>query len=111
MAAHGSNSQFPGHGLPVWYLPEDDKHFPILVGDEYEGWRAATLLIREMCMLKAIEDLTNKPEWWRKVREPKIATKWKDEMLALDWETYHQYADFTPKMADAVSSTSASYGI
>lgn len=72
--------------------------------DNYEnGWRAATLLIRESCMLKLVDTLSDKSDWWLKVRDPKIANKWKEEALAMDWKLYRQYADFTPAMADAVS--------
>lgn len=107
MPAHNSKFKFPGYGLPVSFMPDNDEHFPVLMGDSEDGWRAATLLIREFCMLKVIEDLTNKPEWWRKVRDLEIVAKWKTEILAVDWPAYHEHADFTPKMADAVSDLSA----
>lgn len=94
---------------------EPPAHFPVLGTDE-EGWKATTLLIREVCMMGAIEELTNKPEWWRKCRDPEITKKWKEEALALDWGAIRQFADFTPAMADAVriyivaaSSTILSY--
>lgn len=57
-------------------------------------------------MLKLMEELTNKPEWWLKVRDPKISSKWKAEALAMDWEAYRTYADFTDGMAEAVSNES-----
>ena len=76
----------------------------MLIGDTNCDWSAATLLIREVCMLKVIEDLTNKPEWWLKVRDADIAARWKAEALALDWPAYRANADFTPAMADAVSA-------
>lgn len=66
-------------------------------------WAAATLLIREVCMLMLMEELTNKPNWWDKVRDPEIAAKWKKEALEVDWAAVRNYADFTPAMADAVS--------
>ncbi|KAL2884174.1 hypothetical protein SGCOL_000113 [Colletotrichum sp. CLE4] len=52
-------------------------------------------------MLKFMEDITNKPEWWRKVRDPKVANEWKREVLALDWDEYRRYGDFTENMAEA----------
>lgn len=76
-------------------------HFPVF-GTEEEGWKATTLLVREVAMMGAIEEITNKPEWWLKCREPEVAKKWKEEALALDWSTIRQHADFTPAMADAV---------
>ncbi|PNY19946.1 Uncharacterized protein TCAP_07436 [Tolypocladium capitatum] len=91
----------PGFGLPLGFLPDVDDRFPVLMGDHDHDWAAATLLIREVCMLKVVEDLTNKPEWWLKVRDPDIAAKWKAEALAMDWPAYREHADFTPAMADA----------
>lgn len=96
--------QVPGFGLPLGHMPPEDQRFPVLVGSHAWDWKAATLLIREVCMLKFIEQLTNKAEWWTKVHDPQIADKWKQEALQFDWTAYRKYADFTPAMADAVSS-------
>lgn len=95
--------QLPGFGLPLGVMP--DKHFPVFVTTEEKTWTAVTLLIREVCMLKLVEELTNKPEWWIKVRNPEIAQRWKQEALQVNWEDYREHADFTPAMADAVSSS------
>lgn len=99
--------RLPGYGLGLrqrYESGEEEKgEFPVLVDDEEDGWKAATLLIREYCMLKVLENLTNKPEWWKKVFDAEIAARWKAEMLSMDWEQYHKNADFTPSMADAVS--------
>lgn len=96
--------RLPGYGMSITdrVLDDKDAEFPILVADT-AGWKAHTLLIREYCMLEAVESLTNKPEWWRKIRDPEIAAKWRAEMLTMDWQLFHQHADFTPNMADAVS--------
>ncbi|KAL2877186.1 hypothetical protein SGCOL_007581 [Colletotrichum sp. CLE4] len=48
-----------------------------------------------------MEDITNKPEWWRKVRDPVVSAKWKEEVLALDWAAYRSHGDFTKNMAEA----------
>ncbi|KXH33290.1 hypothetical protein CSIM01_03204 [Colletotrichum simmondsii] len=69
--------------------------------DTNKSWKASTLLIREVCMLKFMEDITSKPEWWRKVRDPVISGKWKEEVQALDWEAYRSHGDFTKNMAEA----------
>jgi hypothetical protein len=55
-------------------------------------------------MIRVVEKLTNKPDWWTKCRDPEVAQKWKNEMLGMDWHeiTGSEYADFTEKMADAV---------
>jgi UDP-glucose 6-dehydrogenase len=93
----------PGFGLPLSRLPVSSERFPVLVGDEDLDWKANTLLIREACMLELMETLTNKPEWWVKVFDSKITTKWKTEALGMDWGQYLEHADFTPNMVDLVS--------
>ena len=70
----------------------------------YGGWYAPTLTNREVCMLKFVEDITNEPEWWLKVREPETVLQWKRQVLELPWAEYRPHADFTETMADAVSN-------
>ncbi|KAG5762781.1 hypothetical protein H9Q72_009110 [Fusarium xylarioides] len=80
-------------------------HFPVVLkredGEGEGDWRATTLTIREVCMLKVIEDLTNKPEWWIKVNDDEIAAKWKKEAMEMPWGEYRVFGDFTQAMADA----------
>ncbi|KAH7239870.1 hypothetical protein B0J15DRAFT_538393 [Fusarium solani] len=52
-------------------------------------------------MLKFVEDITNEPEWWLKVREPETVLQWKRQVLELPWAEYRPHADFTETMADA----------
>ncbi|KAH6893499.1 hypothetical protein B0T10DRAFT_400799 [Thelonectria olida] len=89
----------PGFGKPVDF--DVQGCFPVLVGDQAWDWNADTLTVREVCMLRFIEDITNKPEWWRKVKNRKIVAKWKKEALEMPWTEYREYADFTEAMADA----------
>ncbi|EHK49429.1 hypothetical protein TRIATDRAFT_212797 [Trichoderma atroviride IMI 206040] len=96
-----SHLQIPGLGLPLRYMPPSDQRFPVLIGAEGYDWKAATLLIREVCMLKFVEEITNKAQWWEKVFDSQIAEKWKQEALQMNWKEYRDYADFTPAMADA----------
>ncbi|KAL7921214.1 hypothetical protein ACQKWADRAFT_295867 [Trichoderma austrokoningii] len=96
-----SHLKVPGLGLPLRYMPPSDQRFPILIGAEGFDWKAATLLIREVCMFKFVEEITNKAMWWEKVFEPQVAEKWKQEALEMNWKEYRNYADFTPAMADA----------
>ena len=95
--------KLPGFGLPMDHLPP--KHYPFLLGDLGHDWMGITLHIREACMLKVIEELTNKPEWWRKVMDDEIADRWKQEMLVMDWAAYRRFGDFIPAMADTVRVT------
>ncbi|KAF5250811.1 hypothetical protein FANTH_4083 [Fusarium anthophilum] len=96
----------PGLGLPLGHMPDQEDRFPLLfMEDNYSnGWRAATLLIRESCMLKLINELSDKPQWWRKVKDEAISSKWKKEALEMDWTSYRKHADFTSAMADACIS-------
>ena len=88
-----------GLGLPLGALPLD--YFPQL----YDEWASITLLSREVCMLSIIEKLTNKPDWWAKCYDEEIASRWKKEMLEVDWKAALGLwrVDCTPNMADAVS--------
>lgn len=89
-----------GIGLPHNYRPIG--MFPRLVGED--TWCAVTLTIRERCMLKFIEDITNKPEWWVKVQDPEISARWAKEVLEMPWTEFHEHASFSEAMADAVSA-------
>ncbi|RGP63053.1 hypothetical protein FSPOR_8853 [Fusarium sporotrichioides] len=97
-----SDIKRPGFGLPLNYVTVAEP-FPVLTGEEEmsKEWQAVTLTVREICMLKVIEDLTNKPEWWLKVRDEEIAAKWMKEAIDMPWEDYRPHGDFTQKMADA----------
>lgn len=76
---------------------------PFMLGLGWRDWAAPTLTNREFFMLKAVEDYTNEPEWWRKVRDPAAAAAWKSEVVALPWGEMRRFADFDGAMADAVS--------
>lgn len=83
-------------------MPPKHSCFPVLSSDENRSWCAATLVRREVCMLRVMESLTNKPDWWRKVHDPVVSEKWKKEMLGMDWPSIIEFGDFTPEMAEAV---------
>lgn len=94
----------PGYGLPLTHkINWDADRLSFLYGLGENDWGARTLTNREVCMLKFIEDITNKPEWWLKVRNPEIVAKWKEEVLRMPWSEYQRNADFNDKMADSVS--------
>ncbi|KXH59522.1 hypothetical protein CSAL01_09627, partial [Colletotrichum salicis] len=75
--------------------------FPVLFLGE---WEAVTLLVREYCMLRVVNELSDKPQWWLKVNDDSIAAKWKSEALEIDWASYIEHAHFTPSMADGCIS-------
>ncbi|KAF5681277.1 hypothetical protein FHETE_66 [Fusarium heterosporum] len=93
----------PGFGLPLGYMPDEADRFPLLFlnDDCGDGWEAPALLIRECCMLKFMDELTDKPRWWLKINDEEIVARWKKEVLAMDWKSYLKHADFTSAMADA----------
>ncbi|KAI3578651.1 hypothetical protein IWW34DRAFT_737870 [Fusarium oxysporum f. sp. albedinis] len=93
----------PGFGLPLGHMPDEKHRFPLLfLNDDFgDGWKAVVLLIRECCMLKFIDKLSDKPRWWQKINDDEIVTKWKKEALAMDWKSYLKHADFTSAMVNA----------
>ena len=74
-----------------------------LASQDSDTWTARTLTTREVLMLAFVEEITNKPEWWRKVKDTSITNKWKSEALSADWSHINRYGDFVESMADAVS--------
>jgi hypothetical protein len=60
---------------------------------------------REVCIIHAVEKLTNEKEWWSLCADANVCERWKQEMLAMDWPAVVdlRFADFTAEMADAVS--------
>lgn len=97
----GGSILLPGYGLELGHRPKD--HFPVLF-HEYEDlcWKATTLTRREFCMLKFVEDITNKSEWWLKVNDVEIVSRWTKEVLEMPWAEFLEHADFNQDMADAV---------
>lgn len=102
----GGSLKLPGFGLPLGYMPDTGKCFPTIMGNIHghgsKDWAADTLTIREICMLKAVEQLTNIPDWWIKVYDESITQKWRQEAVDMDWTLYREHADFTPTMSLAV---------
>ncbi|KAF3076612.1 hypothetical protein CFAM422_001081 [Trichoderma lentiforme] len=90
--------KLPGYGYPLDRMPE--YHFPVIKSNQINPWCAGPLYLRELCMLKVVEEITNQPEWWVNVHDAQITDNWKKEILGLDWNDYVKYADFTPSMAD-----------
>lgn len=92
----------PGFGQPLEWMPAYKDRFPVTITNEGLEWTARALLIRELCMLKVIEEITEKPDWSRNVRNAHTTTSWTKEILALDWSKHIKYADFTSSMAEQV---------
>ncbi|WYZ40016.1 hypothetical protein EsH8_IV_000357 [Colletotrichum jinshuiense] len=83
----------PGFGMVVNAMPEN--MFPSAVVD----WQASTLTWAEAAILWFIDQITNKPDWHVKVFNNEIVSKWKAEVLAVDWPAVGlQFAYFDDDM-------------
>ncbi|KAJ5239411.1 Protein of unknown function DUF4246 [Penicillium chermesinum] len=99
-----SRLRLPGYGLPLDYFPvekniygvESRSMFPSALDDRdiedgYTDQPAQTL--REIAMVEVMEALTDIPEWWKKVHDPKVAEEWKAQ-------AFNSGRDISPNMAD-----------
>ncbi|GJC80754.1 hypothetical protein ColLi_03592 [Colletotrichum liriopes] len=85
----------PGFGSDMKAMPAG--MFPSAT----DGWHASTLTHLELAMLWFIEQITNKPNWHVKVFNDDIASKWKTEVMAVDWSTVElKHAHFNDAMFD-----------
>lgn len=79
-------------------MPEN--MFPSAVVD----WQASTLTWAESAILWFIDQITNKPDWHVKVFNDEIVSKWKAEVLAVDWPAVGlQFAYFDDDMFEFAS--------
>jgi hypothetical protein len=74
--------RLPGFGLPLDKMPERDERFPVAVLQN--DWAANTLTIREISMLWFMNQITDKPDWNKKVFDEEIVDKWRAELVALE---------------------------
>jgi hypothetical protein len=69
-------TKLPGFGLPIDHMPEHTYRFPHAIADNYA---TQAITFRERRMLKFINQITDKPEWDRKVFDESIVSKWREE--------------------------------
>ncbi|KAL1848062.1 hypothetical protein Plec18167_008758 [Paecilomyces lecythidis] len=97
-------TKLPGYGLPLDYVPkaknlygvEVRSLFPTALDDRDigNGYVNQPLLpLREIEMMKAMENLTENEQWHEKVHDDIIAARWKKEIM-------DSSIDITPRMAD-----------
>jgi hypothetical protein len=48
-------------------------------------WRHAVMTVRERCMLFFVDQISDKPDWTRKVHDEEIVANWRREVKELDW--------------------------
>lgn len=78
--------KLPGYGAPVnWMKKELYRWMPNYERGAYPNavtsWAAENLTLREIGMMAVMNELTDKPDWERKVFDEEIAAKWKSEAL------------------------------
>ncbi|KAJ5290633.1 uncharacterized protein N7443_010886 [Penicillium atrosanguineum] len=82
----------PGFGRPLDFAPreqniygvESRSMFPSALDDrdiDYGFTDLPALTLREMEMVKTMEDITDIPQWWRKIHEPGTPAEWKKMAL------------------------------
>ena len=76
MPSADGRTKLPGFGLPVDHMPNWRERFPHAIADD-QTTKAVTF--RERRMLKFINQITDKPEWNRKVFDESIVSKWREE--------------------------------
>ncbi|KAF5383181.1 hypothetical protein D9615_005038 [Tricholomella constricta] len=88
-----SDSRFslPGFGLPLNFVPpkdgqgQDRKLFRNALNEKdlEDGWVQLPLTtLREFTMLRLMNEITDKPDWHKKIADEAIAAKWRAEALA-----------------------------
>ncbi|KAJ6093378.1 Protein of unknown function DUF4246 [Penicillium sp. IBT 16267x] len=80
--------KLPGYGRPLDFFPvekniygvECRSMFPSVLDDRDIEDRYTELpvqTLREMAMVEVMEDITDIPEWWKKIHDPNTAQEWK----------------------------------
>ena len=66
------------------------------------SYRGPLLTVREYTMMELMNRASDKPDWHRKVFDPVIGAKWKEEALAADGTNAggDDLVDISPKMVD-----------
>ncbi|KAF2744937.1 hypothetical protein M011DRAFT_153165 [Sporormia fimetaria CBS 119925] len=89
--------QYPGLGLPLRHYAMDFGTYPIGVHGDAYGSKSGILPVRELAMMHIMEQLTDKPEWHKKVFEEDIVAKWRREALEIPDEVFCQMAGSAKK--------------
>ncbi|CAK38002.1 hypothetical protein CBS63078_6739 [Aspergillus niger] len=89
--------KLPGFNLPLNWQPEDTELFPNALDykDISDGYVGHLSTQREITMMRVMNTITEKPEWYRKVFDEGITSRWQTEVLASG-------QDVTPRMMDYI---------
>jgi hypothetical protein len=71
--------------VPYTWVEHDPKRFSAStntfpMGVDEDRWMSNTITVRERAMLWFMNEITDKPEWWRKVNDDAVVAKWKAEL-------------------------------
>lgn len=101
----------PGFGLPLEHLPPwtrpgpDQKtkntRFPHAIADFFA---TAGVSLREQRMLDFINQVTDKPKWWEKIRDENIVLRWRVEACGDEVEQRTSARHLDMKSFDYVSA-------
>jgi hypothetical protein len=115
---------YPGLGMGLRYYysgsREKDAVYPIGSHSYFSGSESDLLPVREFAMMAIMNQLTEKPDWHKKVWDDKIVAKWRDEALSIPDKVFWYEAgtwpepfpedgdprlrgfDFTPRMPEGI---------
>ena len=93
----------PGVNMPVDAKPH--KTFPsaLVAPSSYDRWASQGITLREQRMMGFISDITDKPEWERKVFDEEVVDKWRAE-ASEELEELHGDVILSKEMFDFVGS-------
>ncbi|KAE8346796.1 hypothetical protein BDV24DRAFT_147427 [Aspergillus arachidicola] len=87
-------AELPGFGLPLdYYYDSIEIYQPHILQQEDVQLIEVWCTYREILIMRVMNDITDEPEWNRKVFDEAITAKWRSEIVASD-------NDITPNMID-----------
>ncbi|PNS15612.1 hypothetical protein CAC42_871 [Sphaceloma murrayae] len=97
MTATPERVSLPGFGLAVHYYQTLDDPFGDCDVPSHAlfkgGWHGSCVLVRERRLCEAIDRLTDKPDWRRKVFDDTITTKWRSEVVRNEDDPVEGFSD------------------
>lgn len=95
--------QLPGFGLHYQNWGPDPKQYAKKLS-AVVSWTHAVMTVRERCMLFFVDQISDKPDWTRKIHDEGIVAKWKQEVRDMDWSKVIEGGDMSEQMVAFVSS-------
>ncbi|PPQ78623.1 hypothetical protein CVT25_010587 [Psilocybe cyanescens] len=92
MAMSTNSTPLPGRDKSIDYISEPDRAFRSLLID-FDNAELPITTLREITMLRFMDDITDKPEWNIHINDPEVSAKWREEAVSSS-------DDFTPNMME-----------